>query len=59
MVAFEALDALGACRVEPIGTRAFVLRSHGVMPLEGQAHPLRGTQRINSTFRKAGWRVQP
>ena len=30
------------------------LRYHGVLRLEGEAHPLLGAQRINLTFRKAG-----
>ncbi len=37
------------------------LRYHGVLPLEDDPHPLLGSQRINFTFRKAGWgpRAQP
>lgn len=30
------------------------LRYHGIMPLDGQPHPLLGARRINLTFRKAG-----
>ena len=30
------------------------LRYHGVLPLEGEPHPLLGRQRISFTFRKAG-----
>lgn len=30
------------------------LRYHGVMPIQSDAHPLLGSQRINFTFRKAG-----
>jgi alkylated DNA repair protein (DNA oxidative demethylase) len=30
------------------------LRYHGVMPLQGDAHPRLGLQRINLTFRRAG-----
>ncbi|MHA3902330.1 DNA oxidative demethylase AlkB [Castellaniella sp. WN] len=30
------------------------LRYHGILPLDGQPHPLLGGRRINLTFRKAG-----
>ena len=35
------------------------LRFHGVVPLNGDTHPLLGSERIHFTFRTAGERVHP